>query len=206
VAAFTALAIASLALSVYGQVKAGRAQKKAGEAAQSAANSEADLADFNAHVADLQATDAVERGGDAENRFRSHIRGVVGQQRAGFAAGNIDVGFGSAVDVQSDAAYLGELDALTIRTNAAREAWGYKVQGADLRARAEIARKTGVMQAAAGREAATASYIGAAGTLVGGTSSLLQQRYGFGASSSGRLPSRQRAPTSSTMPTGLSGM
>jgi hypothetical protein len=173
------LAGVGTATQVYGQVKAGKAQKKAGEAAQEAANSQAGLSDYNAEVATLQAQDAVDRGAVEESRFRTSVRGMIGQQRAGIAAGNIDVGFGSAVDVQADAAYLGELDALQLRTNAAREAWGYTVQAEDFRKRAAITRKEGVNLAEAGNQAKSAAYLGAVGSLVGGTSSLLQLRYGF---------------------------
>jgi len=166
-------------VSAYGQIQSGRAARRAGQAQRRASESEAELADYNASVADLQAQDAIERGAESEGRFRQQIRGTIGAQRAGFAGGNVDVGYGSAVDVQADAAFLGELDALTIRTNAAREAWGYKVQGADLRRRADIARKEGVYLEAAGRQQQSAAYLGAAGTIAGGTSSLLQMRYGF---------------------------
>jgi hypothetical protein len=106
-------------------------------------------------------------------------RALIGEQRTGFAAGNIDVGFGSAVDVQEDAAFLGELDALTIRTNAAREAWGMRVEGEDLRKQAEIQRKEGANAAAAGRARQTGAVLGAIGTGISGTSSLLQAKYGF---------------------------
>jgi hypothetical protein len=84
-------------------------------AEKEAADSQADLADYNAAVAELQAKDAETRGAEEANRFRKSVNVMVGAQRAGFAAGNIDVGFGSAVDVQADAAFLGELDALTIQ-------------------------------------------------------------------------------------------
>lgn len=186
-AAFTALAIASLAgmaISAYGQHKAGQAAEAAGNAQADVSESQAKVADFNAHVADLQAQDSVERGAEAENRFRDQIRGAIGAQRTGFAAGNIDVGFGSAVDVQGDAARLGELDALTIRTNAARESWGYQVQGFDYRQQARIDRKAGANQIIAGQVAATASNFAVASTLVGGTSSLLQAKYGLNGSQS----------------------
>jgi len=177
----TALAIGGLALSAFGQWQASRASKKAGEAGRAAAESGAELSDYNAQVAELQAADAVERGAAEESRFRSGVRLMIGSQRAGQAASNVDVGFGSAVDVQADAAMLGELDALTIRTNAAREAWGFKVQAEDSRRRAEIQRKEGVMLEASGGAQATAQRWQMAGTLVGGTASLLQARYGFGA-------------------------
>ena len=181
-AAFTALAIASIATgawNAYQQHKAGQQEKKAGELQQEAANDQASLSDYNAEVADLQAQDALARGDLAEQRFRTGIKGIIGSQRAAQAASNVDVGFGSALDVQADAAYLGELDALTIRTNAAREAWGYKVEGEDLRRQAEITRKTGVQLAAAGRQRATQANLAAAGTLLGSATSLVQMRYGF---------------------------
>jgi hypothetical protein len=177
-ALFTALAIGSIALSAYGQVRAARAEKKAGEAQRAAAESGAELAEYNATIADQQAQSELEVGAAEESRFRQGVKLMIGSQRAGQAGQNIDVGFGSAVDVQADAAYLGELDALTIRTNAARAAWGHKVAAEDLRKRAEIARKEGVMLEEAGKARATAGYLGAAGTIVGGTASLLQARYG----------------------------
>lgn len=185
-AVFTAIAIglslASMALQAKAQHDAGQAQQAAGDAQQAAANSEADLSDYNAGVAELQGQDSLERGAIAESRFRTQVRGAIGRQRAGIAGSNVDVGYGSAVDVQGDAAYLGELDALTIRTNAAREAWGYKVQAEDLRTRATIARKTGVYQAAAGAAAASTANTAAFGTLLGG-GSLLAAKYGMGPSS-----------------------
>lgn len=174
-----ALAAGGTAVSAIGQYKAGQANKRAGEAAADVSESQAQVADYNAHVADLQAADALERGSEQEARYRTQIRGAIGAQRAGQAAGNIDVGFGSAADVQGDAAYLGELDALTIRTNAAREAWGYKVQSYDYTKQAAIDRKAGANQIAAGDAAAVAARYNVASTIVGGTTSLLQARYGF---------------------------
>jgi hypothetical protein len=183
-AAFTALAIAStiasIGLQAYGQHKAGKAAEAAGAAEKKASDSQAALADYNASVAELQAKDAVERGAEEEARFRSQVRGAVGSQRAGFAASNVDVGFGSAVDVQADAAYLGELDALTIKNNATREAWGYQVESYDLKQRARIARETGVYQEKTGKEGAKAGNLAALGTIATGAGSLLATRYGFG--------------------------
>jgi len=172
--------IISAGVSAYGQVRAGRAAQRAGEIEQKAADAQAEVIDWNAGIADLQAEDATARGYEEEHRFRSMVRGVIGTQRAGFAAGNIDVGFGSALDVQADAAFLGELDALTIRNNAAREAWGYKVEGENLRQQADVTREEGVAMAASGRERRNQAYIGAAGTLIGSGMSLVQQRYSGG--------------------------
>lgn len=177
---FVALAVmgASAAWSAWQQHKAGQAAEQVGVANQGAANSEAALSDYNAAVAAQQATDAVTRGTYAENRFRVGVRSIIGRQRAGFAGNNVDVGFGSSVDVQADAARLGELDALQIRTNAAREAWGYNVQAEDLRRRAVIQRTEGANALLAGQTAASTANAQAVGTVLGGASSLLQARYG----------------------------
>jgi len=166
-------------IKIYSAYKAGKAAKAQGAAERDAANSEADLADYNAAVSTLQAEDALARGADEESRFRSGIRGLIGSQRAGFAAGNIDVASGSALDVQADTATLGELDAVQIRTNAAREAWGFKVQATDLNKRADIARKSGVMLEKAGRERAKAGYVNATADIVSSAGGLYGARYGF---------------------------
>lgn len=195
------LAGASTAISAFGQYKAGKAAKKASQTAATAqedvgkiqrrsAESQAELADYNEDVADLQAEDAVERGAEAESRFRTQVRGAIGAQRAAFAGGNVDVSFGSAVDVQSDVAFLGEMDALQIRSNAAREAWGFKVQAVDYRNRAAVMRREGANAEeaarinagairAGGNAAATSNYFGAASSLLGGGASLLAMRYQF---------------------------
>jgi len=166
-------------ISASGQWKAGKAAKKAGEAEQRAAESQAELLDFNAHVADQQAQDAIERGKQEESRFRQGVRAMVGEQRAGQAAGNINVNTGSAMDVQQDAAFLGELDALTISTNAAREAWGFKVQAYDTRQRARITRTEGANAAEVGKQQQSQARIGAVGGAVATGGSLLMQRYGM---------------------------
>lgn len=178
-AASLLLAGVGTATSVYGQVKAGQATAAAGKATEAAANDQAELDLYNAKVADLQAKDAIERGAEEENRFRTEVRGAIGAQRAAIAGNNVDVSYGSAVDVQADAARLGELDALTIRTNAARESWGYSVQAEDLRREADITRKSGANAAAAARSGRTAAFIGAGTTALTGASSLLKAKYGF---------------------------
>lgn len=193
-AGFTLLG-ASLLLSgigagvqAYGAVKGSRAQAKAqeetGRAQAEAAESGAQLSEYNAAVARLQAKDAIARGADEEGQFRAQVRQTIGSQRAGFAGANIQVGSGSALDVQADAAMLGELDALTIRTNAAREAWGLEVEAQDLERRAEIQRKEGRVLEAAGRESAKqtrrAGITNAVGIGINAGANLLQSRYQFG--------------------------
>lgn len=202
----TGLLIGGLVLQTVQQIRSANAAGRAGEAGRDVAESQADLADSNAALADLQARDAIERGAEQESNFRMGVRGMVGKQRAQLAGGNIDVSYGSAVDLQADTAYMGELDSLTIRNNAAREAWGFKTQGADLRARAEIARREGVMLERQGQEAKRAGYIGAATTVIGGGASLYAQRYGMHGTTGGNLASRQTVPTMAGLPAGGTGL
>jgi hypothetical protein len=139
--------------SAFAQSKAGGAQRE--------------MYDYNAQAAEYQATDAIERGVVAAKRRGRITKQVIGSQRAGLAAQNVDINDpgSSAVDVQADAAYLGELDAMTIKNNAAREAWGFKVQAQDYRNRGRYAEMTGTNQAS--------------NTLLTAGSSLLLAKYGM---------------------------
>jgi hypothetical protein len=166
-------------ISAIGQWKAGKKLKEAGIAGREAAESQAELLDLNAGIADIQAKDAMERGAIEEAKFRKGIELTIGSQRAGFAAQGVDVNVGSAVDVQADAAFLGELDAMSIKTNASREAWGYQVQAFDLRKRATITRKEGVNLEKQGVSQQNQARLGAVTSIIGTGGSLLAQRYGY---------------------------
>lgn len=168
-----------IGLQAYGQHKAGEAAQDVGLAKAKAAESSAQLADFNASVSDKQAEDALDRGDLQAATFRSQVRGAIGSTRATQAAGNIDVSYGSTVDVQADEAFLGTLDEMTIKSNAVRQAWGYNVQAMNYRQQAVIARQTGEADIKAGNASATAGNIAAIGTIATGAGSLMQQKYGF---------------------------
>lgn len=82
----------------------------------------------NAHLAQIQASDAIDRGNLAAEHNQDKTRQLVGAQRASMAAQGVDVNTGSAANLQSDSETLGALDSMTLRNNAIREAYGYKVQ------------------------------------------------------------------------------
>ncbi len=147
-----AVTMGASAFSAYGKLKAGQSAQK--------------MYDTNAGYADWQAADALERGATNEKRTRQNTEAVIGSQRVSLATQGVDVNKGSSLDVQADAAYLGELDALTVRNNAAKEAYGYTVEAADLRERGKIVKQTSQMEAI--------------NTIVGGGSSLLLAKYGGG--------------------------
>ncbi|SRR5213593_1330650 len=150
--------------------------------------------DFNAAALEGQATDALLRGKQTEDLFRKQLRQVIGSQRASYAAQGVAVASGSAEEVSEDTAYQGTLDALQIRTNAAREAWGYGVAAEGERLQARSTRKLGALQARntrdvgrananqariTGQNQASAANWGAASSLVGGTTDILTKKYGW---------------------------
>ena len=143
--------IGSSVLGAYAQEKAGRAQQ--------------DVANWNADVAEQQAQDAIARGDVAAKRQQQVIKQTIGAQRAALAAQGLDLKDGSALDVQMNTAGLGALDVVTIKNNAAREAWGYRVNADNYRMQGEVARKT--------------ADANAFGTLLGGGASLVKQ-FGWG--------------------------
>lgn len=105
------------------------------------------VAEINSKLADLKGEDALQRGEDAARDYKKQVNRMIGSQRAAFAAQGVDVGYGSAADIQADTATQGELDILTIRSNAFREAWGYKVEANNYTAQGQFAEMGGNMQA-----------------------------------------------------------
>ena len=105
------------------------------------------VADTNAGFAELQAIDAEKRGIEDEANMRLRIRQQIGQARTAYASQGVQVGVGSAEEIEASIAYMGEKDAITIRNNAAREAWGYRVQAWNYRQKGALAKAEGNVKA-----------------------------------------------------------
>lgn len=124
-------------------------------------------ADRNAKLAEMQAADAIQRGESSANIRALEGRQEMGATRASLAAQGLDLGFGSAVDVQVDEAKLSALDVATIRNNAAREAWGYTVQAQDYTQAGKFARTAAQNEATALRGASVSTLLTGAGKTYG---------------------------------------
>lgn len=94
----------------------------------------------NSRIANIQAEDAIMRGDQEASKHKTQVKKLIGSQRASLAAQGVDINSGSALDVQADTAALGAEDEQTIKNNAWREAWGYKVQASDYLNSATFAR------------------------------------------------------------------
>jgi hypothetical protein len=169
----TALTIGSTLLSAAGAVQQGQAAGAAGRFNQQ-------IAEMNATMAERRAKDALERGAVAEQRKRQEVAGIIGKQTAAMAANGVDLAFGSPLDTLTDTAVMGELDALTIRTNTAREAYDYRVQAVNQRAQGSLERMKG-------DAAETGGYLKAGGTILGGGGQAYGQYRGGGGKGFGSL-------------------
>lgn len=120
----TGLQIAGLAASVFGSYQQAKATKDA-------YTYQAKVNENNAKVAEWMAQDALARGQKEEQQQRLKAAALKSTQRAAFAARGVSLDEGSPLSILQDTDYMNEMDVLTIRDNAAREAWAYRNQGAN---------------------------------------------------------------------------
>lgn len=159
------LAAAALAVSAVGTGVSAYGQMQAGKAQQSQLNYQAAVDRNNKIISDRYAADAIERGKEAEADQRRKTQQIIANQRVGFAANGIDLGSEVVSETLSDSAMLGELDALTVRSNAAREAYGYKVQGMNYEASAQNNILAGKNARSSGRTAAMSTLLSGAASV-----------------------------------------
>jgi hypothetical protein len=102
--------------------------------------------------------------GQVANR-EMELRSQVGTQKAGQAASGIDVNSGSAAASRAGTAEVGTLDALTIRSNAARAAYGYSVAATGDTAESELLTRESQQASSMAPIAATGSLLSSYSTL-----------------------------------------
>lgn len=119
----------------------------------------------NQIMAEYAAQDAVKRGDEAAMRQQQRARQIMGAQRAGMAAKGLDLGEGTAAELQDQVDFFGAVDAQTARSNARRDAWA--------------ARASGNQAAAQGRFDQYNSNLQAFGSVLNGASQVAGQWYSF---------------------------
>lgn len=123
-----ALTALSTIMGVVGQVGQQNAQAQAASANAAQARYQAQVAAQNQALMERQATDATQRGQVAEENRRRLTVQQIGRQQAGLAAQGTDLE-GSPTDILGDTAAAGELEALTLRSRGAREAYEHRIAG-----------------------------------------------------------------------------
>lgn len=154
--AAAAASAASSVVSAFGSIFSGQAQ-------QSAANYNAQIQLKNAQQAKINSQIAAQAGNAQVESQGFRNRAMAGSIKASEGASGIDVNSGSFSDVQRSQRELGQLDALTIRSNATREAYGYATQ-------AQSYQEKAALEKAQGENAVTGSYINAGSSLLNGAS------------------------------------
>jgi hypothetical protein len=144
------IATLSLAAGLLGTGVSAIGSIQQGNAARDAAEYQ-EVVDRNNSILGIRAAnDARARGAEAEQTQRRKNAAVLSRQRVAFASRGVELDSGSPLDILGDTAQFGELDALTVRENADREARGSEAQARNFRASGDLARMRGESAASAG--------------------------------------------------------
>lgn len=136
----TALAATALVTSAIGAGVSAYGAYQQQQSANAAAEYNAKVANRNQQIAKIQAEEAKKQGDIEAKKYKQQVAALQAGQRAGYAGAGILVDAGTPYQVGEDTSVLGELDAMTIKRNAARQAWGYQVQGMNYSAESDLYR------------------------------------------------------------------
>lgn len=131
-----------------------------GVASYEAGQTRSKLYQANAQIAGEQAQSEEEAGAQNEERVRMAGAATTGRQVAAIGANNLTQG-GTNAQVVAGTAEVNEMDALTTRNNALRRAWGFRVQEASDTFQSD--------------QAASASYMSGAGSILAGGAKALHE-------------------------------
>lgn len=146
--------VASTAVGAMGAIQQGNAASAAAGYNAKVAAQNAELQRQNAQYAGAQGEQNVAAAG-AENKAR--LAAIEAQQ----GASGVDVGSGSFSQVRQSASKLGMLNALNLRSEAARKAYGFQTDAVNYEAQGRLSK-------AQGKAAKTAGYLSAGATVLGG--------------------------------------
>ncbi len=162
------LGIAGMASSALGGLTSAVGSYESGQATKAQDEYQAEVAAQNQKLAAQNAQMATAAGEAQAEQAGLKQRADLGQIRAAEAASGIDVNSGSAADVQASQSERDMLNALVIRSNAERTAYGYQTQALADSGQAQLYK-------AAGQQAPIAGGISAAGSLLSGAAGVANQ-------------------------------
>jgi hypothetical protein len=145
------VAIAALGMTAMQTFMVGATVASTAIAAQSSANqakATSQIASNNATMAGYAAKDAQVKGEEDAQAVLRRAAAVKSSQRVGLAAHGLDLGYGTAADLQDQTDFFAQTDATTARNNAGREAWRIGSQAQDFRSQASAATYNGNMAVA----------------------------------------------------------
>ena len=141
----SAIAIASnvaigvgVASGVAGGVVGGVSSYQQGKAQQAQYNYQAKVNEENAKIAQENANVQRQQGIEEARLQRIKAASTIGAQKTAMAANGVDITQGTAVDVISDTAAMGELDALQTQYNYEMKARSYEAQAGNFENQANL--------------------------------------------------------------------
>ena len=134
IAAMAVGTVTGIATGVVGGVSA----YQQGKAQQAQYNYQAKVNEENAKIAQENANVQRQQGIEEARLQRIKAASTIGAQKTAMAANGVDVTQGTAVDVISDTAAMGELDALQTQYNYEMKARGYEAQAGNFQNQANL--------------------------------------------------------------------
>lgn len=129
----TTLAYVGAAAAVAGAATTAAGQMQQASAAKASANYQSEVADSNAAIANQNASYTAAEGEQQAAIQEQKTRTQEGQILTGQASSGIDVNSPTSSAVRTSESVLGAEDAQTIRSNAARQAYGYETQSTNFK-------------------------------------------------------------------------
>ena len=101
---------------------------------------QAAMAESNARIAEAGAQSVLLQGRQQAGALTLQAGQLKSRQRVALAANGVDLGVGSAAELQASTDVMAGIDANTLLANAVRSAWGYRAQGVNYQNEALVAR------------------------------------------------------------------
>jgi len=163
--AFPIFAAIGLGLSLLSTQQSIAAQNAQFNATKEAGKFRAQVLRRNRAISEERGVDARRRGVHEQLVQKSATEQLVGQSRANAAARGVEVGSGSAADIEANLRGVGDIEQSIIRDNAGREALGHRQQASQFEIDAQL-EEAGIDSARTARD------IGISSALISGASSV----------------------------------
>ena len=134
------IGLLGVGVSGLGALGSANAAKNSAQTSQIQLKFQADMAKINEQLNETNAQATLLAGQRQESNVRLKTGQLKSTQRASMAANGIDLGSDTALRILTSTDLMGEIDAQTVASNAVRNAWGYRTQGANFAADAMFKR------------------------------------------------------------------
>lgn len=159
------IAAVGAAASAGGAITSAIGSKYTGEAKANMYQYQAGIAKLNEQIEKQNADYARKSGEVVASEVGAKAKQTMGLIKAGQGASNLDVNSGSTVGVRESQQEKGEFEQAVVRSNAARQAYGFETGALTQQANAGLAGMSAEASRTAGDLGATASIIGGVGSV-----------------------------------------